>query len=191
MQVVTFRFTQESISKAFWECVSDFPVPQLLGELTSRSMRPQNLAYLGQLCLKLKPSYVVEVGSGQSTLMMLQCGVKRIVTCDRNGSESEYQGVEMHACEATQMLEKLTEAPDLFLFDGRLKFEDFDHVKRLSKENTWYVFDDFEGLEKGVANVAALYGGGRFLITPQPGSLGRSTLAVLAPANELQFSIYG
>lgn len=185
-----FRFTQESISKAFWESVSQFhyevPPPQ-----DSRSMRPQNLVYLAQLCLKLSPYHVIEIGSGQSTEVMRRCGVERIVSCDRKATPRESEGVIIHDTESTEMLVKLTDAADLFFFDGRLKREDSGHVKRLSRASTWYVFDDFEGLEKGVANAAALCGNDRFLMTPQPGVIGRSTLAVLAPVSELQFSIYG
>lgn len=185
-----FRFTQQAISRAFWESVSQFhyeaPPPQ-----ESRSMRAQNLVYLAQLCLKLSPSHVIEIGSGQSTEVMRRCGVSRIVSCDRKAIPRESEGVIIHDVESTAMLAKLTDTADLFFFDGRLKQEDFGHVKRLSRASTWYVFDDFEGLEKGVVNAAPLSSNDRFLMTPQPGFWGRSTLAVLAPVTELQLSIYG
>lgn len=183
-----FRFTQEALSKAFWDSLEDVATP-VLPPPGPLSMRPQNLAYLGKLCRKLKIESAVEIGYGSSTRVMVDCGVK-VKSCDRHGGEP-IPGAELSQCESTPFLTGLVTGPDVFVFDGRLIQQDVDEIKRLSTANTWYVFDDFQGLEKGVCNAAALSVNTHYLITPQPGPLGRSTLAVLAPLSQLRFSIYG
>ena len=86
------------------------------------------------------------------------------------------------------MLREIQESVDLFFFDGRIQEEDLAEITRLSKPTTVYVFDDFLGSEKGVANIRRLgpYLSDHILITP---SGGPSTLAVLVPQVQEQEAV--
>ena len=183
-----FKLPQHRLSEAFYHSLSDgdLPTPSYP---TSKGSRPQNLAYLYQLAVRVGSSKVIEIGTGASTRVLISAGVERIWTCDRSG-DFRIPGARVFNCESTAMLEQLTEVPDLYFFDGRIREEDLPHIKRLSNEDTWFCFDDFHGLEKGVSNAMRLYSIERFLMVPVDGPLGRSTFAVLAPVNQLAFSIY-
>jgi len=46
--------------------------------------------------------------------------------------------------------------PDMILFDGRIAETEIDRIKKLMHRDTFFAFDDFEGLEKGVVNYSLL-----------------------------------
>ena len=115
---------------------------------------------------------VVEVGTfiGKST-SAIAAGVGRhdtggiVYTCDQsNACFDPWDGIGcevvcFHRHSSTQMLQSLAtknEKLDLFFFNGRIQAADIPLVRDLSHEGTLYLFDDFEGTEKGVANVAGL-----------------------------------
>lgn len=188
-----FRLPQRLVSAAFWSAVRDVGGEPQPFEKTHKSALPANLLALHRMCRKLAVDSVIELGSGTSTRVLLEAGVTRLWTCDRKLAGAVIPGAECFQCEATQMLRQLSVSPDLFFFDGRLKHEDLAHVARLSRPDTWYAFDDFHGVEKGVCNVMALMAAGvetgqrRYLIVPEDGG----TLAVLAPVERLVMSVYG
>jgi hypothetical protein len=72
---------------------------------------------------------------------------------------------------------------DLMYVDGRLQREDLDLFHKIIHDQTVFVFDDFEGTEKGVVNAMMLDGANRLLIYPREG---RKT-AVSLPFTMLQF----
>lgn len=186
-----FRLPQHNVSACFWRTVGDARWPSLPPVASSRVPLRQNLAYLAQICAKLRPESVVEIGAGASTEIMLKAGVTALWTCDRDNCGRSIPGATVFDGESTDMLRGLVQAVDLFFFDGRLHADDFAEVRRLSRPDTWYVFDDFHGLEKGVMNAAGLSGEGRYLMVPCDGAVGRSTLAVLAPVAALSLGVYG
>ena len=151
---------------------------------------PQNLTYLYQFCRRLEVKTVIEIGAGISTQVMRDAGVARVQTCCRSEVSLPPRPnptceLEFFKCESTEMLLALKDAPDLFFIDGRLHPEDFAHIRRLSRPDTWYLLDDFYGLDKGVANAFWL-APGRYVLPP----VGESSLAALAPLNQLAFTTY-
>jgi hypothetical protein len=72
---------------------------------------------------------------------------------------------------------------DLLYLDGRLQQEDFQYFPQIIHDQTIFVFDDFEGTEKGVINAMMLDGANRLLIYPREG---RKT-ALSLPYTLLQF----
>lgn len=139
------------------------------------------------LCMKLQPEVVIELGTGKSTQVMAEVvEVRRIFTGDREKPRlSEHQlgigKVKTFTGESTEFFRSLDEPADMFFLDGRLKSEDVQEIKRLSKSHTVYVLDDFEGLEKGVTNALMLMDNGLLLMQPVDGEHGRSTIAALIP----------
>jgi hypothetical protein len=72
---------------------------------------------------------------------------------------------------------------DLMYLDGRIQDEDLQYFPQITHDQTVFVFDDFEGIEKGVVNAMMLDGANRLLIYPREG---RKT-AVSLPFTLLQF----
>jgi hypothetical protein len=87
---------------------------------------------------------------------------------------------------STQMFKQMAETElgiDLLYLDGRVQEEDFQYFPKIIHDQTIFVFDDFEGIEKGVVNAMRLNGANRILIYPREG---RKT-AVSLPLTLLQF----
>lgn len=171
-----FSVSLFELSKAFWNSV---PQEDLGLRNKPRDINPQNASYLIGLCQKLEVRTVVEIGTGVSTVLMSQV-VEQIWTGDRDEVNLKAENVTQFRGDSTDFLKSLKEQPDLFFIDARLHARDFNLVKDLSREDTVYVLDDFEGIEKGVANAFGLQEG-RLLMTPVDGRLGKSTLAALIP----------
>jgi len=124
------------------------------------------------LCRHFQVDRVVEIGTfiGKSTSSMALALARNgpdgaIHTCDKdNGCFEPWQGFgcRVHSYpwkSSTEMLSELSRSPDradLFFFDGRIQSEDMPLITGLAHPDTIFVFDDFEGTEKGVINVAAL-----------------------------------
>lgn len=190
-----FFLPQHRISSAFWETVALEREPQLnFYEARGEMAAKQNLCYLFQFCRRMNVKTVIEFGSGQSTHIMRDAGVGRIDTCCRNAftpdpKNGSFCEIRTHQGESTEMLKTLTGPVDLFFIDARLHAEDFDHIERLSRPDSWYLLDDFYGLDKGVINALWLPRG-RYLLTPLDGAHGISTLAALAPLAALELGGY-
>lgn len=123
------------------------------------------------------PKVVVEIGTyiGRSASAIAQGMNDGVIhTCDTDQSRLQhlqwaYVGLKTYECISTEMFKKLTEPVDLFFFDGRIQPDDIEHIKRLSKPESIYLFDDFEGVEKGVANAALIQHLGGVLVYPEQG----------------------
>lgn len=196
-QYVSISFAQ--FSKAFWDRVE-----QVAGEQARAADIERLFLALGQgpYCISPKDGYwlfclahfyqpqtVCEIGTyrGRSTTA-LALGMSKgtIWTCDMTNdwkveSPREVQ-IKQHHTTSTAMLKEMDKPIDLFFFDGRIQVDDVNHIKRLSHEHTVYVFDDFEGLEKGVHNALKLMGKDRVLITQN------GALAVMIPGSTIQIT---
>jgi hypothetical protein len=124
------------------------------------SMNFDSALALRALSKLVEPEVVVEVGTfiGVSTRALR---AERIYTCDFSNdclpATQRIKTFPHHT--STQMLQKVNEdgeLVDLFFFDGRLDKKDRDLIQQLSTEDTVYAFDDYEGTEKGWANVNLL-----------------------------------
>lgn len=113
---------------------------------------------LAALSLYYQPMVTIEIGTfiGRSACMLATYG--KVYTCDKDNDC--FPGSDHIQCfgktNSTDMLKQLKDPADLFFFDGRIQDADLEHIYRLSNPRTVYAFDDFEGVEKGVANVIKL-----------------------------------
>jgi predicted O-methyltransferase YrrM len=140
-----------------------------------------------------QPKVIAEVGTfiGVSTRSMrLAVPSADIYTCDvSNQIQISDNDTKLHQYpkqSSTQMFAGLAEKKvgvDLMYLDGRLQQDDFQYFPQIIHDQTVFVFDDFEGIEKGVVNAMMLEGANRVLIYPREG---RKT-AVSLPFTLLQF----
>lgn len=161
---------------------------------------------LYSVCRYFSPARAIEVGTfiGKSTLSIaiamdaLQGNQKReIHTCDLSnnisipwhGQSKIYQYSKQSS---TQMLNKLEGTFDFAHIDGRLQIEDISLLSTLLDSDSVIALDDFEGIEKGVANLMNIRARGAFkehlLIYPCSESISerygfsdRSLTAILLP----------
>jgi predicted O-methyltransferase YrrM len=142
-----------------------------------------------------EPNYIAEVGTfiGVSTMAMHRAETcTSIYTCDiSNNIVDMFKGMEntityFPKTSSTEMFRQLAEkkiSVDFMYLDGRVQEEDFQYFPKIIHDQTVFVFDDFEGVEKGVVNAMRLNGANRLLIYPREG---RKT-AVSIPYTMLQF----
>jgi predicted O-methyltransferase YrrM len=169
-----------------------------------------SLAYYWQ------PAVVAEVGTyiGKSTLAMAlgadaagaQC---EIHTCDMSNrfdlpSRSKSRVVQYPGSASTQMLGEMVEdgfagKVQLMHIDGRLTKDDLALMTQLAAPDALIALDDFEGMEKGVANLfnvrAVKAFPGHFALYPpservlrEVGLRDRCTTALVAPRDLIQFT---
>jgi Methyltransferase domain len=136
------------------------------------SISPSTGLALYALARKLAPHGVFEIGTfiGKSTVAMAlgleDAGVRdaTIHTCDMsNDFHLQHAGptriVGYPRKGSTQALGEAAGAGaqvDLFHLDGRLAEADIPLLGRIAKPNAVFAIDDYEGYEKGVANVTVL-----------------------------------
>jgi predicted O-methyltransferase YrrM len=147
---------------------------------------------LYKLAKFFQPKVIAEVGTfiGVSTRTM-NLAMERLVdiyTCDHsNNINLDVPNIFQYPKQSsTQMFKDMAEKKvgvDLLYLDGRLQQEDFQYFPQIIHDQTIFVFDDFEGTEKGVVNAMMLEGANRLLIYPREG---RKT-AVSLPFTLLQF----
>jgi hypothetical protein len=162
----------------------------------------------------IKPKSTIEVGTyiGRSTLAMaLAMGRSRadnstIYTCDYSNS-IDIKSVEGVAIEqfkkigSEQMFATLVSRKiraDLIFLDGRLTDRDTQYLSLLTKPETVYLLDDFEGIEKGVSNalkMAPALSQSHLLIYPPDAELltrynlpGRCTIGGWIPTSSVTLS---
>ena len=126
-----------------------------------------------------KPRVIAEVGTfiGVSTMVMdLATGTTaQIRTCDVSnridlahfGNIEQYFHTPSHEMFKDMAEEELK--VDLVYLDGRLGQDDIEPLSKIIHDKTVFVLDDFEGVEKGVANAMMLESPGRVLIYPREG----------------------
>lgn len=161
-----------------------------------------------------KPRVVAEVGTfiGKSTMAMAEAMEHSLVenpviyTCDSSNDIplTDRINIELNqfpkmtsTAMFTEMVSKQVKA-DLFFIDGRLTAEDIELLGQVVHESSVFVFDDFEGIEKGVVNVlnlSNLFANGYSLIYPPDTALlldaflmGNSNLAMIAPFSMVRFT---
>jgi hypothetical protein len=129
-----------------------------LAKFNTGSIPWESAVYLRALCRFYQPSVIAEVGTfiGTSTLALNPGRV--IYTCDfSNDCVPMSESIITHPYQtSTQMLREIQEKVDLFFFDGRLHKEDIPEIQRLMHPGTVFVTDDYEGTEKGWANIQLL-----------------------------------
>lgn len=132
-------------------------------DFNTGSISPASMAYLWQLIDRIKPTIAVEIGTfiGNST-QILAFFCQHVYTCDKdNDCVDRTRVIHPHPkTTSTAMLYELVRKgvkADVFFFDGRIQGPDLSLILRLSHPMTSYLFDDFNGKEKGVVNVALLY----------------------------------
>jgi len=168
---------------------------RLTADYNTGSVSIGDAAELYRLAKFFKPEIIAEVGTfiGTSTMAMYMADEYfRIYTCDMsNDIPALFEDADevikyFPKTSSTQMFKQMAETElgiDLLYLDGRVQEEDFQYFPKIIHDQTIFVFDDFEGIEKGVVNAMRLNGANRILIYPREG---RKT-AVSLPFTLLQF----
>jgi len=138
-----------------------------------------------------QPKVIAEVGTfiGVSTLTM-NLATERLVdiyTCDNSNNINlnvpnifQYRKGTSHEM-FEDMAGKGVKA-DMVYLDGRLSSHDAGPLSKIIHDKTVFVMDDFEGVEKGVANAMMLESPGRVLVYPRE----RRKTAISIPLTLLQ-----
>jgi predicted O-methyltransferase YrrM len=182
-------FPYETIEKIIWE-------QQRLradADYNTGSVPYDDAVELYKLAKFFQPKVIAEVGTfiGVSTrTMRLGASSADIYTCDVSNriqiDSSDTKLYQYPKTSSTDMFKDLAEKKigvDLMYLDGRVQEEDFQYFPSIMHDQTIFVFDDFEGIEKGVVNAMRLDGANRVLIYPREG---RKT-AVSLPYTMLHF----
>lgn len=172
------------------------------------SISPSAAFALYALCAYFRPASVVEVGTfiGKSALSIARAMEDTpdavIHTCDYSNAielnlPTGVKIVQYKKMSSTQMFSSIKDTGaqvDLLALDGRISREDLLLLQSISHAKTIVALDDFEGVEKGVANAMLLTASAQFknhlLIYPADGTLMQRlgfmagcTTAVLLPAS--------
>jgi predicted O-methyltransferase YrrM len=143
-----------------------------------------------------KPYNIAEVGTfiGTSTVTMRHAfNGCTIYTCDVSNkicvSPGDQNIKHFYRTPSHKMFEELAklgadQAMDMVYLDGRLTEEDIKPLAKIVYDATIYVFDDFEGTEKGVANAMMLDRPNYALIYPREGH----KTAALIPYSRIEFA---
>jgi len=182
-------FPYETIEKIIWE-------QQRLrvdADYNTGSVPYDDAVELYKLAKFFQPKVIAEVGTfiGVSTrTMRLGASSADIYTCDvSNRIQVDSSDTKLHQypkTSSTDMFKDMAEKQigvDFMYLDGRLQQEDLQYFSQIIHDQTIFVFDDFEGTEKGVVNAMMLDGANRLLIYPRED---RKT-AVSLPFTLLQF----
>ena len=177
-----------------------------------------SISYTNAWCLYsltryFKPRVVAEVGTfiGKSTMAMAEAMQAALVenpiiyTCDSSNDISLESKIDIDLVQYpmltstdmfTDMVAKQIKA-DLFFIDGRFSAEDIELLGQVAHETSVFVFDDFEGVEKGVINalnMSNLFANGYTLVYPPDTALlldaylmGPCNLAMIVPYSLVRF----
>jgi predicted O-methyltransferase YrrM len=134
-------------------------------EYNTGSMSLDAMVALFSVAYFFKPKVIAEVGTfiGNSTFALVEGAENdcEMHTCDYSNNIDLSHHI--HANPLVQypktpsstMFQKMLDTGkkvDLFFIDGRLVPGEFPLIEKLSKNTTVFALDDFEGVEKGVAN---------------------------------------
>jgi predicted O-methyltransferase YrrM len=183
-----YDYPYETIEKIIWE-------QQKLrseADYNTGSVPYDDAVELYKLAKFFQPKVIAEVGTfiGISTVTM-NLAMERLVdiyTCDHSNNinldiPNIFQYPKQTSTEMFKDMANKRVNVDLLYLDGRVQEEDFQYLPSIIHDQTVFVFDDFEGIEKGVVNAMRLNGANRILIYPREG---RKT-AVSLPLTLLQF----
>jgi predicted O-methyltransferase YrrM len=200
---------RQRFSNIFWgivdERVGDYPYEKIafivdeqqklreFADYNTGSVPYDDAVELYKLAKFFQPKVIAEVGTfiGVSTTVMYEAckGEVDIYTCDVSNNIKLNLPSHIHQYPKTSsidMFKNLAEKKvgvDLMYLDGRLQQEDLELFHKIVHDQTIFVFDDFEGTEKGVVNAMMLNGANRLLIYPREGK----KTAVSLPFTMLQF----
>ena len=186
---------RQRFSRIFWdivdEKVDEYPYDKIAfiideqqklrvgADYNTGSLPYDDAVELYKLVNFFQPNVIVEVGTfiGVSTRVMREAvSSAKIYTCDvSNQIQVDPKDTKLHQypkTSSTDMFKDLAEknvSVDLVYLDGRLQQEDFKHLNKIIHDKTVFVFDDFEGIEKGVVNAMMLESPARALIYPREG----------------------
>ncbi|MEQ9304642.1 MAG: hypothetical protein RJQ14_12100 [Marinoscillum sp.] len=183
-------------------------IQPLYGQQTgSISRKSAELIWL--LARYFGPKQVAEIGTyiGRSTLALRYGAdptLEFLATCDGSfdcwkappdldDSKVQYFG-KTNSADMFQKLIKDGRKIDLFLLDGRISAADLEAIESLKTDNSIFVIDDFEGVEKGVTNAILLREKFPSLLLLAPenklsnGWNDAHCLAVMLPASNIRLS---
>lgn len=186
---IDFRF--EDIYKDLCQCFQQNEVLRMQADYNTGSLRVLDAINLLGVVFYFDLRCIAEVGTfiGNSTIAMaygmeLNRQKGKIHTCDMSNNiplNNPFDRIEITQYpkqSSTQMLQKLVAQGlqlDALYLDGRIQDADLPLVDQLITEDTMIVFDDFEGMEKGVANLMKLNElkkiGSHFLVYPPSSSV--------------------
>ena len=208
----SLNFNRRQISRLFWETIESYHFHTLPPDDYFEGLRDQATYNTGSLHREdmgdimditayFRPTLIAEVGTfiGRSTYSLaVGAGDKATVyTCDASNNiqlppmpKKAARVVQFPNTTSTDMFRALLNDKnlgrkiDLFYIDGRVSEEDRALMAQLSNDRTIIVLDDFEGVEKGVANALLLGEAKHLLIYPRRGA----KTAVLLPAAMLKLT---
>lgn len=196
---IFWNLVDERVDEVPWDKLEEMIATRqryrLTADYKTGSVGVGDAAELYRLVKFFKPEIIAEVGTfiGVSTMAMYMSDeFSQIYTCDMSNDilslfEDADEIIKYYPkTTSTDMFKDLAEKEtgvDLMYLDGRLQQEDFPYFPKIIHDQTVFVFDDFEGTEKGVINAIMLDAPNRVLIYPREG---RKT-AVSIPFTLLQF----
>jgi hypothetical protein len=154
--------------ETFFERLNNLEKLRSIASYNAGSISLSSAFSLFLLVKHFKPMRIIEIGTfiGKSTISMASAMEEftdqgEIFTCDySNEIKLPYVGetkiTQFMKQDSTKMLECLTGKFDLLFLDGRIKKVDTKIILDLITEDSIIVFDDFEGIEKGVLNLLQL-----------------------------------
>jgi len=142
---------------------------------------------------------IIEVGSyiGKSLSSLLHGSVKAslnnedilAICCDKDNKItlpkfSKAKVHQFHKKTSTEMFKNIDKNIqfDLFHFDGRIQNEDIDYIKKFSHNESIYLFDDFEVVEKGVVNYSLML---------ENNIIDKTKYLIITPPNEIILKEFG
>lgn len=205
-----FQIPRSEFSRFFWDLLGSgtYMIKELEEALEdlrddadykTGSISEKDVYDLTAIVSYFRPESVCEIGTfiGRSTHAIAQSmGAGSIWTCDISNSidlPAPVNAVTIRQFKKTSSTDMLKEAVkkqqqfDLFYIDGRISSEDVDLMAKVSPpKDPIMILDDFEGVEKGVANASILLStiaSGYTLIYPRA----HHKTAVLLPFSRLRF----
>ena len=227
-----YKLSTRLFSEIFWKTIfgnidaEDEKRNELIEDINALEKLRQNAEYntgsisfsdawsIYSLVKYFEPIKIVEVGTfiGKSTWSMAKAldelnNKSIIYTCDSSNNiiipwKGKTEIKQFPKMTSTDMLNKIVDKIDFLSLDGRINQEDIKILSNLLHSKSIIVLDDFEGMEKGVANLFALRRmellKNHFLIYPckqnylhKLGFSSHSLTAVLIPTTLIELSPQG